>query len=102
MRECTVYHEREGNNDADEMAHYLLTLAQAQRGLGAIGRAETSLHAAEQLCIRRDLQELLARVRQELAELYAARGQHTEAITGNEAVPAAQQIPRRSQRNPNA
>ncbi|MEU7904588.1 hypothetical protein [Actinoplanes sp. NPDC049118] len=91
MQVCIARYKRAGVNDADEMAEYLLTLARAQRGLGATGRALVSLHAAHTQCTERGLREILVRVYQEKADLHAARGEHTEALAAKQAFIAAQQ-----------
>jgi diguanylate cyclase (GGDEF)-like protein len=65
---------------ADSIAVYLLTLASAQRGLGATGKAQDSLDASRKLCDERGLGETLVRVLQEQAELHAARGDFARAF----------------------
>ena len=80
MRLCIERHEEGGHDDADALAEYLLTLAQAQRGLTAHARAQDSLDACRTLCIERDLVDVLVRVHQEQAELHAARGEFAEAF----------------------
>ncbi|MEV6487981.1 GGDEF domain-containing protein [Actinoplanes sp. NPDC051633] len=65
--------------DADSMAVYLLTLARAQRGLGATDRAQASLDESRRHCVERDLADVLVRVHQEQAELHAMRGEFAEA-----------------------
>ena len=65
--------------DADSMAEYLLTLARAQRGLGALDRAQASLDESRRYCVERDLGDVLVRVHQEQAELHAVRGEFAEA-----------------------
>jgi diguanylate cyclase (GGDEF)-like protein len=60
--------------EADALAEYLLTLTVAQRHLGATERAQVSLDASRALCEERDLAEVLVRIQQEQAELYAASG----------------------------
>ncbi|GAB1694952.1 hypothetical protein [Krasilnikovia sp. M28-CT-15] len=89
MQVCIARYNRVGANDADELAEYLLTLARAQRGLGATDRALASLDAARLQCTERGLREILVRVLQERAELHAARGEHTEARAATQAVIAA-------------
>ncbi|BFU45493.1 diguanylate cyclase [Krasilnikovia sp. MM14-A1004] len=80
MQRCIARHEAGDAGDDDYLAEYLLTLARAQRGVGAIGRAQVSLDASRALCTERELQEVLLRVHQEQAELHAARGEHAEAF----------------------
>ncbi|GGL05632.1 tetratricopeptide repeat-containing diguanylate cyclase [Mangrovihabitans endophyticus] len=69
--------------DADALPEYLLTLAQAQRGLGATDRAQQSLDRSRALCLERDLGDVLVRVQQEQAELHAARGEFAEAFAAH-------------------
>ncbi|WP_412734310.1 hypothetical protein [Krasilnikovia sp. MM14-A1259] len=96
MLVCIARYKGAGPNDADELAEYLLTLARAQRLLGATGRALASLDAAHTLCTERGLRELLAQVYQEKAELHAARGEHTEALAAqNASIAARRTSPRR-------
>ena len=68
------------DQDANSLAEFQLTLAQAQRGLGAYDRAQESLDASHKLCIERDLADALVRVEQEQAELHAARGEFADAF----------------------
>ncbi|WP_412744770.1 tetratricopeptide repeat protein [Krasilnikovia sp. MM14-A1004] len=91
MQVCIARYKSAGVNDADEMAEYLLTLARAQRGLGATGRALVSLDAAHRQCTEGDLREILVRVYEEKAELHAARGEHAEALAAKEAFIAARE-----------
>nr|WP_296071185.1 GGDEF domain-containing protein [uncultured Actinoplanes sp.] len=74
------YHDGGAQDDADALPEYLLTLARAQRGLGAHDRAQRSLDASRRLCIQRELGHVLVRVHQEQAELHAARGEFAEAF----------------------
>jgi diguanylate cyclase (GGDEF)-like protein len=80
LQECISRHDEGQHEDADALAEYLLTLAKAQRGLGATDQAQASLDASRALCRERDLQELIVRVHQEQAELHAARGEFAEAF----------------------
>jgi diguanylate cyclase (GGDEF)-like protein len=66
--------------DADSHAEYFLTIATAQRGVGATDRAQESLNASRMLCVERELAEVLVRVQQEQAELHAARGEFAAAF----------------------
>ncbi|WP_412750987.1 tetratricopeptide repeat protein [Krasilnikovia sp. M28-CT-15] len=100
MQICIARNRGAGANDADEMAEYLLTLARAQRGLGATDRALTSLHAAHTQCTERGLREVLVRVFQEKAELHAIRGEHTQAVAAKEALFAARESLPSPQRQP--
>ncbi|GAB1643407.1 hypothetical protein [Krasilnikovia sp. MM14-A1259] len=89
LQVCIARCKGAGPNDAEELAEYLLTLARAQRGLGATGRALATLHDAHLQCTGRDLRQLLVRVYQEKAELHAIRGEHAEALAAQEAYIAA-------------
>jgi len=64
---------------SDHQAELLLTLAECQRRLGDVERAQASLRRAAQLCDERDLQEVMARVMQEQAAGYAAQGRFADA-----------------------
>ncbi|GAB1688631.1 hypothetical protein [Krasilnikovia sp. M28-CT-15] len=100
MQVCIARNKGAGANDADEMAEYLLTLARAQRGLGATDRALKSLDAAHLQCTERGLREILVRVYREKAELHAVRGEHTEALAATEAFIAAREALPSPQRKP--
>ncbi|MDI6103117.1 GGDEF domain-containing protein [Actinoplanes sp. NEAU-A12] len=80
MRLCIERHGEGRHEDADALAEYLLTLAQAQRGLGAHQRAQRSLDTCRTICTERDLVDVLVRVHQEQAELHADRGEFAEAF----------------------
>ena len=80
MQECIARHNEGQHEDADALAEYLLTLARAQRCLGATDRAQVSLDASRALCVGRELHEVLVRVHQEQAELHAARGDFEQAF----------------------
>ncbi|KHD72346.1 diguanylate cyclase [Actinoplanes utahensis] len=80
MRLCIERHGEGRHDDADALPEYLLTLAQAQRGLAAYARAQASLDESRALCRDRDLVDVLVRVHQEQAELHAARGEFAEAF----------------------
>ncbi|WP_242625118.1 GGDEF domain-containing protein [Krasilnikovia cinnamomea] len=80
MLACIARREAGQSDVADDLADYLLTLARAQRGLGAIDQAQASLAASRVLCLESDLHAVLVRVHQEQAELHAARGEHAEAF----------------------
>lgn len=80
LRECIHRHGVGRYEDADALAEYLLTLARAQRGLGATDRAQASLDASRQLCNERNLGDVLVRVHQEQAELHAVRGEFAAAF----------------------
>ncbi|MEU4238997.1 diguanylate cyclase [Actinoplanes sp. NPDC026619] len=80
---CLDRHHDGNQDDADALAEYLLTLARAQRGLGAYGRAQRSLNASRRLCAERELGHVQVRLHQEQAELYAARGEFAEAFAAH-------------------
>ncbi|MEU7907994.1 GGDEF domain-containing protein [Actinoplanes sp. NPDC049118] len=97
MLECIARHKAGESDGADDLADYLLTLTRAQRGLDATGRAQVSLDAARALCLERGLHEVLVRVRQEQAELHAARGEHAEAFAAHKVFLAAKESLRAEQ-----
>ena len=80
LQECIARHHEGRHEAADALAVYLLTLAQAQRGLCATDRAQTTLNRSRALCVDRELHEVLVRVHQEQAELHAARGEYAQAF----------------------
>ncbi|WP_130509072.1 hypothetical protein [Krasilnikovia cinnamomea] len=100
LQVCIARYKGAGPNDAEELAEYLLTLARAQRGLGATGRALASLQAAHQQCTELGLRQLLVRVYQDKAELYAVRGEHAEALAAQKAFIAARDSLSPRQRKP--
>jgi diguanylate cyclase (GGDEF)-like protein len=79
LLDCLRRHRDGGRDDADSLAEYLLTLARAQRGLGALDRAQRSLDDSRRLCGERGLGHVLVRLHQEQAELHAARGDFAAA-----------------------
>ncbi|GIF11309.1 GGDEF domain-containing protein [Actinoplanes teichomyceticus] len=83
MRLCLERHAEGRWDDANDMAQYLVTLAQAQRGLGEYDLAQASLDEARQQCVSRDLGEALVRMHQEQAELHAARGDFAAAFAAH-------------------
>ena len=90
------------HDDADALAEYLLTLARAQRGLGATDRAQDSLNASRRLCVERELGDVLVRVHQEQAELHAVRGEFAEAFAVHKVFFAAYNSLHSSQREAQA
>jgi diguanylate cyclase (GGDEF)-like protein len=66
--------------EPDEVAEILLTIAEAQRMMGQHDEAQHSLEHAAELCDERDLQEVMVRVMQEQAHLYAAQGHYRRAF----------------------
>ncbi|WP_412740337.1 diguanylate cyclase [Krasilnikovia sp. MM14-A1259] len=66
----------------DHWAHALdlLTLATAQRHLGETDLAQQTLNQASALCTEHDFAEVVAKILQEQAELYAATGEPTRAF----------------------
>jgi diguanylate cyclase (GGDEF)-like protein len=79
LRAIALY-EGMGYEEADALAEYLLTLAVAQRGLGATDRAQVTLDRSQALCAERALGEIRVRVLDEQAELYAATGDFRSAF----------------------
>ena len=80
MHECIERHAEGRWDNADALPMYLLTLARAQRGLGAYERAHATLDSSRAMCRERDLGDLMVRVHQEQAELHAAQGEFAEAF----------------------
>ncbi len=87
--------------ESDDLPEVLLTLAECQRMRGDTGRASASLCQAADLCSERDLQEVMARVMQEQAAVYAAEGRfadaylkHVEFFEANEALSTAERVAR--------
>ncbi|GIF40656.1 GGDEF domain-containing protein [Actinoplanes xinjiangensis] len=80
---CLERHAEGRWDDANDLSQYLVTLAQAQRGLGRFDLAQASLDDARRHCIERDLGESLVRLHQEQAELHAARGDFAAAFTAH-------------------
>jgi diguanylate cyclase (GGDEF)-like protein len=80
LRTCLALHGEGHHDDADALAEYLLTLCRAQRGQGATDRAQATLEKSRAICEERGLGDVLVRVHQEQAEVYAARGQFAEAF----------------------
>lgn len=65
--------------ESDGLPEVLLTLAECRRMMGDTVRAQASLDQAAELCEERELQEVMARVMQEQAALFAAQGRYREA-----------------------
>jgi diguanylate cyclase (GGDEF)-like protein len=80
LQVCIARHHEGHHEDADALAEYLLTLARAQRGLGATEQAQVSLDESRALCVERELGDVLVRVHLEQSELHAARGEFAEAF----------------------
>ncbi|GAB1695004.1 diguanylate cyclase [Krasilnikovia sp. M28-CT-15] len=102
MLKCIELHHAGQCDAADDLADYRLTLARAQRGLGALDRAQASLDASRELCIERDLHEILVRVHREQAELHGARGEFTAAFEMYKVFHAAHENLRSKQREAQA
>jgi diguanylate cyclase (GGDEF)-like protein len=66
--------------EVHDLADAALTLAEAQRRLGAIDRAQISLDRCRELCEERELAGVRVRVHAEQAELYAATGSYQQAF----------------------
>lgn len=69
----------EDRYDVDSKADCLLTLAEARHAAGRKAQAHDALNRCERLCRRRDLMEILMRVRKERAELLASEARYREA-----------------------
>jgi diguanylate cyclase (GGDEF)-like protein len=80
MRACIAGHHEGRDEDADALAAYLLTLARAERCLGATDRAQISLDASRALCVERGLGDVMVKVHLGQSELHAARGEFAEAF----------------------
>ncbi|MFG1605958.1 diguanylate cyclase [Actinoplanes sp. NPDC049265] len=80
MLECVRLDAEGRDEDADSMAQYLLTLARAQGGMGALDRAQQTLDECRAICEERELGHVMVRVHQDQAELYAARGDFAAAF----------------------
>jgi len=102
LLECIRRHGDGRHEDADALAEYLLTLARAQRGLGAADRAQVSLDESRRLCVERELGDVLVRVHQEQAELHALRGEFAEAFAVHKVFFAAYNSLHSSQREAQA
>ena len=102
MRVCIARHSDGGFEDADAPAEYLLTQARAQRSSGATDRAQVSLDASRELCVQRELRDVLVRVHLEQSELYAARGEFAEAFEVHKVFFAAHNALHSSQREAQA
>ncbi len=102
LREAVRLHHVGDYEDANALAEYMLTLARAQRGLGATDRAQASLDVSRELCIERNLGDVLVRVHQEQAELHAARGEFATAFAVHKIFFAAHHALHSSQREAQA
>ncbi|GLY97180.1 GGDEF domain-containing protein [Actinoplanes sp. NBRC 103695] len=80
LLECVRRHGDGRLEDADSMAQYLLTLSRAQRGTGALDRAQRTLDECRRNCVERELGHVMVRVHQDQAELHAARGDFEAAF----------------------
>ncbi|GAB1689599.1 diguanylate cyclase [Krasilnikovia sp. M28-CT-15] len=94
MRLAIARHEAGAHNGAEALAHYLLTLARAQRCLGELDRAQVSLDASRELCAEGKLTEVMLRVHQEQAELHAAGGDFAAAFAAQALFMATQESTR--------
>jgi diguanylate cyclase (GGDEF)-like protein len=102
LHEAVRRYDQDGLQDAASLAESMLTLARAQRFLGATGRAQASLDGARELCVQRGLGDMLVRVHQEQAELHAARGEFAEALAVHKIFFAAHNALHSSQREAQA
>lgn len=82
---CLDQHALHQDVDADALPEYLLTLARAQRGLGAFDRARANLETSHQLCKELSLGQVLVKVYEEQAELHAAQGHFEQAFASHRA-----------------
>ncbi|WP_412748870.1 diguanylate cyclase [Krasilnikovia sp. M28-CT-15] len=92
-------HESGHVDDADDLAYFLLTLARAQRGLGATTRAHDTLERCRALCDDSGLYGVLVQVYEEQAELYAAQGEFAAAFAAQKVFVAAQERLRSQERD---
>jgi diguanylate cyclase (GGDEF)-like protein len=102
LHEAVRRYDRDGLQDAASSAESMMTLARAQRFLGATDRAQASLDGARELCVQRGLGDMLVRVHQEQAELHAARGEFAEALAVHKIFFAAHNALHSSQREAQA
>jgi diguanylate cyclase (GGDEF)-like protein len=77
---CIDLHGNGEDEDADALAEYLLSLARARRGSGALDTAQQALDSSRALCSERGLGSILVRVHEEQAELHATRGEFAAAF----------------------
>ncbi len=82
---CLDQHALNQDADADALPEYLLTLARAQRGLGAYERARANLETSHRLCSELSLGQVLVKVYEEQAELHAAEGDFEQAFAAHRA-----------------
>ncbi|GAB1642124.1 diguanylate cyclase [Krasilnikovia sp. MM14-A1259] len=102
MRLCIARYHAGYSDDADDMAEYLLTLARALRGQGELDRVQQALDSSRALCTQRELHEVMVRVHQEQAELYAARGDYLAAFAEQKVFFAARENLRSREREAQA
>ncbi|WP_199510114.1 tetratricopeptide repeat-containing diguanylate cyclase [Nucisporomicrobium flavum] len=102
LRLAVARHHDGRYEDADSLAEFMLTLARAQRFLGATDRAQVSLDKSRALCLERELGDVLVRVHQEQAELHAARGEYADAFAVHKEFFAAHNALHSSQREAQA
>ena len=69
----------EVHTEGNMLSEILLTLAEAQRCLGAYDRARVTLTRSQRMCVERGLGEVGVRARKESARLHAACGEYREA-----------------------
>jgi len=95
------YHVR-GYEVAADRAEQLLTLALAQRCMGATDRAQQSLDECRALCAEAELAGVAVRVKQEQAELHAATRDFRAAFEAHKAFVVAAEELRSAQREAQA
>lgn len=82
---CLDQHALHQDVDADALPEYLLTLARAQRGLGAFDKARANLETSHRLCTELSLGQVLVKVYEEQAELHSAEGNFERAFAAHRA-----------------
>ncbi|UQU62802.1 GGDEF domain-containing protein [Couchioplanes caeruleus] len=85
-----------------DLAEAILTLARAQRGIGALRRAQQSLDRSRALCEERELTGVGVAVMAEQAELYAATGAFEQAFVEYKRYHAAGELLRSAQQEARA
>ncbi len=80
----------DGPQEADALPEFLLTLAVTRRLGGDPAAAQATLDECRAQCEAHGHQEILVRVMQEQAELYAARGDHARAFEEHKRFHAAE------------
>jgi diguanylate cyclase (GGDEF)-like protein len=92
----------EGHQEADALPEFLLTLAVTRRLRGAVEAAQATLDECRALCEAHGHGEILVRVWQEQAELYAATGDYRRAFEEHKRFHAAEKEAQSAQREAQA